>query len=180
MDEYHKYRKGRGRLLLLTGLPGAGKTTVLRRVSERLAHRRAKGFYTEEMRSGGQREGFRLVTFDGQRSVIAHIGFRTGPRVGRYRVDVAAIDHAAGTALGPGADVYLVDEIGKMECLSSGFVGAIGALLEGTAPMVATVAKRGGGLIEEVKDPADVEVWEVTPANRGGLPERVLQWLSSR
>lgn len=165
---------------MLTGVPGAGKTTVLRRVLQHLAHRRAKGFYTEEMRSGGQREGFRLVTLDGQRVAIAHIGFRVGPRVGRYRVDVAAIDHAAGTALAPGADVYLVDEIGKMECLSSGFVGAIGVLLEGNAPMVATVAKRGGGLIAEVKHRTDAEVWEVTAANRAGLPERVLEWLGSR
>src|SRR5207248_11791886 len=45
--------------LLLTGVPGVGKTTVLRRVKERLAGRRLRGFVTDEIRSRrGERLGF--------------------------------------------------------------------------------------------------------------------------
>ncbi|MBI2218916.1 MAG: hypothetical protein HYU51_16645 [Candidatus Rokubacteria bacterium] len=44
-----------------------------------------------------------------------------------------------------------VDEIGKMECLSRAFVEAVRALLDTAMPVVATVAARGGGFIEEVK-----------------------------
>ena len=36
--------------LLLTGPPGCGKTTVVRRVIHQLSHLRLAGFYTEEMR----------------------------------------------------------------------------------------------------------------------------------
>ena len=36
--------------LLLTGPPGCGKTTVIRRVIERLGHLRLTGLYTQKVR----------------------------------------------------------------------------------------------------------------------------------
>ena len=50
-----------GGVLLLTGVPGIGKTTVIRRAADRLKGRRLGGFYTEEIREQGDRRGFRLV-----------------------------------------------------------------------------------------------------------------------
>ena len=47
--------------LLLIGPPGCGKTTVLRRVVERLSGLRLAGFYTREIRQRGQRAGFEAV-----------------------------------------------------------------------------------------------------------------------
>ncbi|MBU4398537.1 MAG: nucleoside-triphosphatase, partial [Planctomycetes bacterium] len=44
--------------LLLTGPPGCGKTTVVRRVIERLCDHRLAGFYTKEIRQQGSRVGF--------------------------------------------------------------------------------------------------------------------------
>ncbi|MDR7439301.1 MAG: nucleoside-triphosphatase, partial [Armatimonadota bacterium] len=43
--------------MLLTGRPGVGKTTVVRAVVERLSAR-VGGFYTEEIREAGRRQGF--------------------------------------------------------------------------------------------------------------------------
>src|SRR5512134_567631 len=64
-----------GCVLLLTGVPGIGKTTVIRRVADRLRGRRLAGFYTEEIRENGDRRGFRLAGFDGTERVIAHADF---------------------------------------------------------------------------------------------------------
>lgn len=166
-------------MLLLTGIPGVGKTTVIRRLSASLAGRRVGGFYTEEIREGGERRGFRLRTFDGEERIIAHADFPKALRVGKYGVDVAALASVVGPALAPdpAVVVYLVDEIGKMECLSPPFVAAIGALLASGQPVVATVARRGGGLIEAVKRRTDVLLWEVTRENRDRLPEDALAWL---
>lgn len=166
----------RRHVLLLTGRPGVGKTTVVRAVARALAGRRLGGFYTEEIRAGRARRGFRLVTFDGRRAVMAHVDRRGEPRVGRYGVDVGVIDGMAADALAvsDAVDVYLVDEIGKMECLSPRFVAAVRALLDSDRPVVATVGERGGGLIAEVKRRADVEVWEITPQSRDAMPARVL------
>lgn len=173
---------GSGHVLLLTGIPGIGKTTVIRRVAERLAGQRLGGFYTEEMRVGGERRGFRLLGFDGSDRVLAHVDLRDGPRVSRYGVDVAALDAVADTLLAPhpGVAVYLVDEIGRMECLSPRFVEAVRRLLDTHAVVIATVAIKGGGFIAEVKGRSDVVVWEVTHSNRNAMPERILAWLAER
>jgi nucleoside-triphosphatase len=167
-------------VLLLTGSPGVGKTTALRKVVAGLGRRRLSGFYTEEIRRRGERRGFRAVTFDGQAATMAHVSVRGPARVGKYGVDVGVVDELARSALAPGGDVYLVDEIGKMECLSREFVAAMRALLDTGSPVVATVALRGEGLIAEVKRRPDVETWEVTRANRDDVPERVLGWLQDR
>jgi nucleoside-triphosphatase THEP1 len=59
-------------------------------------------------------------------------------------------------------------------------VAAVRALLESDRPLVATIAARGTGLIEEAKRRRDVELWTVTRENRDGLGARVLAWLRER
>lgn len=167
-----------GRLLLITGNPGAGKTTALRRVAAALAGRRLGGFYTEEIREAGERRGFRLVTFDGRRAVMAHVDLPGPHRVGKYRVDLAVLDGLAASTLGGDAEVYLVDEIGKMECLSGGFVAAMRRRLDSPRTVIATVAQRGEGLIAEVKRRPGAVLWQVTRGDRDRMPERVLAWLA--
>jgi nucleoside-triphosphatase len=170
--------------LLLTGVPGVGKTTVVRRVAEKLrdSQRRIHGFTTEEIRRGGERLGFRIETFDGESAVLAHVSIRSEYRVSRYGVDVAALDRIIGKALAlsPRTDVYLIDEIGKMECFSAKFPAAVEELLDAKQPVVATVALRGGGFIEAVKRRADVELRTVTRSNREEMPSRVLEWVRIR
>ena len=74
------------RALLLTGQPGTGKTALIK---EALARTRVKGggFYTEEIRTGGIRQGFRIVALDGQEAILAHISISSPYQVSKYRVD---------------------------------------------------------------------------------------------
>lgn len=107
---------------------------------------------------------------------MAHVDFAKTFRVGRYGVDVAVIETVAHDCLvlGDRVELYLVDEIGKMECLSPKFIAAMRTLLNADKAVVATIAEKGAGFIAEVKRRRDVEVWRVTAANRDALPARVI------
>jgi nucleoside-triphosphatase len=172
-------RSNEGHVLLITGTPGIGKTTVIRRVADGVKATGRRGFYTEEIRDHGERRGFRLVGFGGTQQIIAHVDFPKSHCVGKYGVDLETLDEAAGL-LRPDAKarVFIVDEIGKMECLSECFVTAMRALLSGSNPVVASVGMRGGGLIAEVKRRPGCELWQVTHDNRDELPDRILNWLA--
>ena len=159
--------------LLLSGRPGIGKTTVITRLTEHLPNLQLAGFYTEEIREGGQRCGFRAVTLLKQTAVLAHVDYRSRTRVGRYGVDVAAFEKLALPELTRPADLMLIDEIGKMECFSSAFVSAVRDLLDNARPLVATVALAGGGFIAEIKARSDVEILQVTRDNRDRLPQHL-------
>jgi nucleoside-triphosphatase len=165
--------------LLLEGRPGAGKTTVARRLIERL--RRAgipvHGFITEEMRDGGKRTGFAIERLGGDRDreVLAHVSLRGPPRVGRYGVDVAALERVALPALAhpPPGGILVVDELGKMELASSALQEAFLGALAGPAPVVATVHVHRHPFTDALKARPDLDRITVTASNRQELPQRL-------
>lgn len=164
--------------LLLTGPPRIGKTTVVQRLVGRLRERglRVGGFMTEEMREKGHRVGFLVKDIDGPSAVMAYVDSRPGPHVGRYRVRVPsferialpAIDHALG-----GADVMMLDELGRMELFSALFVARLGEVFEAAVPLAATVQVAAHPITDELKGRADVEHVVVTTTNREVLPSRL-------
>jgi nucleoside-triphosphatase len=118
--------------LLLTGPPGIGKTTAIRHVVELEPGLRLAGFLTGEIRQHGGRVGFTITTLEGERCVMAYREMGSRHRVGRYGVDPGAIDRAVDLAFARGdeAEAFVVDEIGKMELLSTTFVGTLRRLLD--------------------------------------------------
>jgi nucleoside-triphosphatase len=111
---------------------------------------------------------------DGRTAPLATLGGERGPRVGRYTVDVAALETVC-DVLDPGADVdaVVIDEIGRMECLSSAFVAAARRALSGPVPVLGTVAVAGGGFIAEAKRMPGVEVVALSRENRERLPAEI-------
>src|SRR2546423_13467716 len=103
--------------VLLTGRPGCGKTTLVKCVVKNLSQRVA-GFYTEEIRDRGIRVGFRLVTLDGDEAVLAHIDLETPERLGKYGLDLYALETFGVKAVRDAVrarQLVVIDEIGPME-----------------------------------------------------------------
>jgi nucleoside-triphosphatase len=157
------------------GRPGAGKTTVARRLATLLRDRDvpAFGFVTEEIREEGRRVGFRLRTLAGAEGILAHARFSGPPRVGRYGVDLEGLEELAIPALGerPAGGVAIVDELGKMELASERFRAAVAELLGDEVPLAATVHAHRHPFTDELKRRPGIEVVALTRANRDRLPE---------
>jgi nucleoside-triphosphatase len=170
--------------LLLTGPPSCGKTTLVRRLVERLGDLCLAGFYTQELREGGHRVGFEAVGIStGRHALLAHVQSKSRIRVGRYGVEASALAPlVAAELVRPPGDVglFVIDEIGKMELLCPEFVDAVRRLLGGPVPVVAAVAMKGGGLIAEAKTREDVRLVEVTDENRDSLPAELEAWVRER
>jgi len=76
------------------------------------------------------------------------------------------------------AELFVVDEIGKMECLSGKFVAAVSRLFSSDRSVLATVAQKGGGLISQVKQMPGVKLFSLTRQNRDETIAEILQILS--
>ncbi|MCX7722013.1 MAG: NTPase [Verrucomicrobiae bacterium] len=162
--------------LLLIGRPGIGKTTALLKVAELMRDYRRGGFVTREVRVGARRVGFQIETFGGAVGTLAHVARDSGPRVGKYRVDVAEFERVGVTALEQAvvaADVIFLDEIGKMELFSERFRAAVLRALNCSKPVLATVMIHPHPFVDGLKRRQDVKLIEVTLANRDRLPNEL-------
>ncbi len=162
--------------IIITGAPGVGKTTLIRKVAAAQADLNPVGFYTAEIREKGERKGFELIALDGRRGLLSHVDIRSPYRVGKYGVDVDAFEAflEAIDLLNLAHGVVIIDEIGKMECLSTKFRTTVGRLFESDKTIIATIALRGGGMIEDIKHRPDVALFEVTFHNRDTIAVEIL------
>ena len=161
--------------LLITGLPGVGKTTLIRNVCHSLSGVRLCGFYTEEIREKAIRKGFRLVAFSGESAILSHVNTKSPVRVGKYGVDVAGFEEFLARALlmDQETELVVIDEIGKMECLSPRFVILLREFLDSDRTVLATISAHGGGVIAEVRRRADITLYEITRKNRDIMANRL-------
>lgn len=179
------------RNLLVTGPPRSGKTTAIERTVDRLesADLTVGGVVCPEIRTDGERVGFAIENVrGGERATLAHVDRDSGPSVGKYRVDVAAVDDLCGRALPravESADGVVVDEIAPMEVVSDVFVRGVRAAMDADVPVVAAVHYRSeSGFAGEVKARDDADLFEVSPETRDDLPAelagRVHEWVRPR
>ncbi|MBN2227584.1 MAG: hypothetical protein JW763_09480 [candidate division Zixibacteria bacterium] len=117
------------------------------------------------------RKGFELAGFNGGRRVLSHVDIQSPNRVGKYGVDVPGFERFLDelNLQDVNSGLILIDEIGKMECLSRKFTELMAKLLDSSTPVIATIAKKGGSFIERIKHREDVEIIEVTAISRDQL-----------
>jgi nucleoside-triphosphatase len=166
--------------ILLTGLPGCGKTTAVMKIIANLDPKKVAGFYTQEIRENNTRKGFSWTRLDGVSGILAHVNTKSSYKVGKYSVDIVGFEKSVVPVLDierSNAELFIIDEIGKMECFSKRFITAIHRLFESDKSVLATVAQKGTGLISEVKNYPDVKLFNLTHRNRDETTPEILQIL---
>jgi nucleoside-triphosphatase len=174
-------RYDRLRVILLTGRPGVGKTTIVNRVYEHYSAGgfKIEGMTTREVREAGARTGFMITDLSsGQEGWLAKKDLTAGPRVGSYvvvsddleKIGVAALERSMNGA----ADLVIIDEIGPMEMTSASFRNNIFKVLNGNRTVLATV--KYGSRYPEVEKTLQKSVhWEVTKENRESIYRRIIR-----
>ncbi len=163
--------------ILITGIPGIGKTTLIRKLCEKLKDFHPVGFYTAEIREKGVRKGFELISLDGRRGILSHTDIKSPYRVSKYGVDVKGFENFLDFIpfLDPKTRLIIIDEIGKMECFSDKFKRLLKEILDSDKLIIATIALKGSGLIAEVKKRDDAKMFEITHNNRDTLLSEILK-----
>lgn len=164
---------------LLTGKPGTGKTSLIKRA---LAGMKGKacGFYTEEIRTRGVREGFRLVTLDGQSIILAHINIKSSYRVSKYGVDIDSLDRVGVAALRRAVEqcaLVVVDEIGKMELFSTNFRETVGQIMGSGQRILGTIMLSPHPWADAIKRQPQVKLITVTRDNHEPVLAELKEWL---
>ena len=168
------------RNLFVTGPPRCGKSSLIQKVLAKL-NGPATGFFTREMREGGERVGFFINTVDGREGILAHRSMRSRYRVGKYGVNLKDIDDIAVPAMIPSGneEIVVIDEIGKMECFSRLFKETLVEVLDSPNRVLASIAQKGDPFIEAIKRREDVMVIRVTIQNRDMLADQLLDTLKA-
>lgn len=163
-------------IILLTGRPGCGKTTLIQRVLARLT-KPAGGFYTQEIRQGGVRKGFEIITLDGGRGVLAHINSSSENRISKYGVELSALENLAIPALLDAVKhkkLVVIDEIGPMEILSPQFRQIVLKILESNTNVLGSIVGRSTSFTDQIKSRPEIMLMDLTPENREELVDTIL------
>jgi nucleoside-triphosphatase len=165
------------RLVLITGPPGTGKTTVLLKTAEKLRAQGYKvgGMISQEVRERDIRVGFEILDYaSGRRGWLAHTQQSAGPQIGKYRVNIDSLNAIGVTAILKAienSDTVLIDEIGPMELCSKIFIEAVKRAVNSPKPTLATIHYRAHNqFIQQTKARKDADLIEVTAENRSKLP----------
>lgn len=163
--------------ILISGLPGIGKTTLIKKIILEIKDKHPVGFYTEEIRLEDQRKGFQLIGLNGNRSIFAHLLIESTHRVGKYGVDIKAFDEFLDSIdfQNNKDSPIVIDEIGKMECLSGKFVKMIWEILDSDNMVIATISHTDGGIKGKIKQREDVELFKMNLDNRESLLNEILE-----
>jgi nucleoside-triphosphatase len=168
--------------ILLTGRPGIGKTSIIKEVIDSLKLD-AGGFYTREMREGGVREGFEIITLNGKKGILAHIDCRSPYRVSKYGVNIEDLENIAAPAIEEAIrnkECIIIDEIGRMELYSPKFCSLVKKALDSEKRVLGTIQARHNEFLDSIRRREDTKIVEVTFENRKRITEKVKEILKWR
>lgn len=166
--------------ILITGLPGCGKTTATMRILANLNCENVVGFYTREVRRNSRRTGFTWNRLDGSEGILADVKIKGPPRVGKYGVNLQGFEESVVEILNADrtdAKLFVIDEIGRMECFSAKFVEAVRRLFASDRSVLATVAQKGSGLTSEVRNYPGTQLFNLRAQNRDNIIAEISQIL---
>jgi len=153
--------------IILTGPPKSGKTTLVENLIDPFTNK--QGFLTKEVVEKDRgRVGFEAVAADGKRTIIAHVNIKSPYRVGKYGVDIKALEKIlSGLFDFQDGDLLYIDEIGQMELFSSVFKKLVLKYLNSPNLFIATLTRTySDKFTRMIKKRNDMLIFKLAPEKR--------------
>ena len=170
--------------ILITGQPGCGKTTLIKKVIKTVS-RPSHGFLTEEILQSGRRVGFAIKTLSqpSREGVLSHVGFKSDYRVGKYGVDIESFENIVLPELNLGIQqksLIIIDEIGKMELFSTRFKEILTKIFESDLQILASIMLKPQPFCDKLTLMPDIKLLEINRGNRNRMAETAVATFTSR
>jgi len=165
--------------IFVTGKPGCGKTTLIKKISKEITEK-FSGFYTEEIREKGKRIGFKIKTLNKKEGILAHVNFKSKYHVGKYKVNLEDLEKIGVSAIEKGVreeKIVLIDEIGKMELLSPKFKRAVLNALNSKNMVLGTVMLKKDPFCEKIKKRKDTIIFYLNKENFREVKKEIMNYI---
>lgn len=166
--------------VLIAGAPGIGKTSLISRLYRDLTPLFIRGFYKESIQEYRILKGYRLATFDFQELILAHIHIIGPDRIGEFGLNLDGFNRLITKQLTPDpkVELFLIDEIGLMECSSSQFSQMVIKIMNSKIPLIATLSSHEVLETLNINDREDISILNMTHKNRDTIWKNVMVELS--
>jgi nucleoside-triphosphatase len=162
--------------ILILGFGGTGKTTLIKRLLKDLISLVLRGFYKEQIIEFNIVKGYRVITLDLKWQILAHVNIEGPDRIENIGVNIKGFEELVlpQLSLFAGTELFIIDEIGKMECLSKRFCQQVGLIFESRIPTIATGTPGETDYLDELSNRSDVSVIQVNNKNRNLIWKDIL------
>jgi nucleoside-triphosphatase len=165
--------------IFVSGLPGCGKTTLIMEVLKEL-NLPVGGFYTQEIREGGVRKGFKIITLDGKEGILAHVDIKSPYKVSKYGINIKDLEEIGVNSILDALKenkLIVIDEIGGMEIKSEKFKKAVLIVLNRKNKVFGTITLKSNPFADKIKQRTDTKVFYLTKENREKVKKDVKKLL---
>ena len=162
--------------VFITGIPGVGKTTLLKKLVHDLNMLVINGFHKEKIVEEDSTRGYRVISFDNKEQILAHL-FIEGPnKIDGFGVNIEGFEKFILPQIEniDMVDLFIFDEIGKMECLSQKFCSGFEKILDAPIPVIATYSHHSAFKLNTLKKRKDTTFLQMTSKNRDDIWKQVL------
>lgn len=169
--------------ILLTGLPGVGKTTIIRKVINNIFLNSGMigGFFTKEIRENNRRVGFQVKTIlSCEIDIIAHEQHKSSYKMHNFGINLNAFEKTLlmelKNCVKRNVSLIVIDEIGIMETKSFKYCQKLLEILNGHKPILGVLKKKENPFLNKIRQVSDLNIIEVNRANRNDVSRKITQW----